>query len=286
MFIRFFLMLLCHLFCLQAKDRRPIYPYISGDTFRDACDFVVDETNHTLKCHLVKHGDTIFVKTDFLIDFFKKYHPKIAYPYVLVTHNSDSSAPGVHVRMLKDPKILAWFGQNIEGYTHPKLHPIPIGFANRYCSHDQIECLEELRMHSFAKEHLLYMNFSKSTAFKERSEVFDYFIGKSFCFVMNSIPFESYLHNLGSSKFVLSPRGHGLDCHRTWEALWMGSYPIIISSASDEMYEDLPVLIIKEWKEVTKKFLEQKYVEMATKNYNLDKLFFPYWENLINSFKE
>ena len=32
-----------------------------------------------------------------------------------------------------------------------------------------------------------------------------------------------YLRTLGQHRFVLSPRGNGLDAHRTWEALMVGS---------------------------------------------------------------
>ena len=32
-----------------------------------------------------------------------------------------------------------------------------------------------------------------------------------------------YLRTLGQHRFVLSPRGNGLDAHRTWEALMVGT---------------------------------------------------------------
>ena len=34
-----------------------------------------------------------------------------------------------------------------------------------------------------------------------------------------------YLMALGQHRFVLSPRGNGLDAHRTWEALLVGAIP-------------------------------------------------------------
>ena len=60
-----------------------------------------------------------------------------------------------------------------------------------------------------------------------------------------------YLMALGRHRFVLSPRGNGLDAHRTWEALLVGAIPVVRSSALDILYEGLPVLIVKDWAHVT-----------------------------------
>ena len=55
-------------------------------------------------------------------------------------------------------------------------------------------------------------------------------------------------------RFIISPHGNGLDCHRTWEALALGCYPIIKSSPLDCMFEGLPVIIVNNWNEVTPDF--------------------------------
>ena len=44
-------------------------------------------------------------------------------------------------------------------------------------------------------------------------------------------------------KFILSPPGAGFDCHRTWEALYLGAIPIVKTSSLDPLYKDLPVVI-------------------------------------------
>lgn len=81
--------------------------------------------------------------------------------------------------------------------------------------------------------------------------------------------------------FVLSPHGDGLDCYRTWEALLMGSYPVVKTSSLDPLYEDLPVVIVKEWNEVTEDFLIIKYNEMKNKTFKMEKIYAPYWFDLI-----
>jgi hypothetical protein len=56
---------------------------------------------------------------------------------------------------------------------------------------------------------------------------------------------------MAKCKFVVSPHGHGLDCHRTWEAMCLGCVPIVKSSPLDEFYKRLPVLIVPEWSALT-----------------------------------
>jgi hypothetical protein len=66
-----------------------------------------------------------------------------------------------------------------------------------------------------------------------------------------------YLMALGQHRFVLSPRGNGLDAHRTWEALLVGAIPIVRSSALNPLYDGLPVLIVNDWPEVTPALLRE-----------------------------
>jgi len=50
--------------------------------------------------------------------------------------------------------------------------------------------------------------------------------------------------------FVLSAVGHGLDCHRTWEALMLGSIVITRTSPLDPLFADLPIVIVDDWNAV------------------------------------
>jgi hypothetical protein len=89
--------------------------------------------------------------------------------------------------------------------------------------------------------------------------------------------------------FVLSPHGNGYDCHRLWEALILGCIPIVRTSCLDDLYEDLPVLIVSEWSDITKELLEdtiEVFKERHEENlFNYDKLTLKYWMDKINSYK-
>jgi len=258
---------------------------ISGNDFKAMSDFYLDETGCTIIPSSVSEGSLIFVKTDYVDSFFTQFHPQISHRYVLITHNSDYSNPGRFASYLDDKKLIAWFGQNID-FVHPKFHPIPIGMANERWTHGNQKVLTTVIFQTaqYKKEYLLYMNFTQGNYLNERGRVYGMFATKSFCYKTALQPFENYLIDLAKSQFVLSPRGNGLDCHRTWEALLLGSFPIVTSSLLDPLYDDLPVVIVQDWNEITAEFLNKKYEEMSQKTYNLDKLYVPYWNKLIRSY--
>ena len=67
----------------------------------------------------------------------------------------------------------------------------------------------------------------------------------------------SYFEELRKYRFVASPSGRSLDSHFTWEALLAGCIPIIPRSELEPMFEDLPVLIIDDWKELNDKYIQE-----------------------------
>ncbi len=247
----------------------------------------MDETSPIIDGHDVKEGDIIFLKIDYLPHFFNNVHPRISHPYILITHNGDYPAPQSFGHYLDSPKIIAWFAQNIENFSHPKLHPIPIGIANPCYGHGNIELVKKAQEEAKTtpKTRLLYMNFSRWTHEAEREPLYQEFKDALFCTYSPLVDFTKYLPALAESKFTLSPRGNGLDTHRTWEALLMGTIPIVRTSLLDPLFEDLPVIIVKNWTEVTEQFLNEKWEEMRKRNYKLEKIYARYWLNLIDSYK-
>ncbi|CAF1495428.1 unnamed protein product [Adineta steineri] len=75
----------------------------------------------------------------------------------------------------------------------------------------------------------------------------------------------------------LSPRGGGLDCHRTWEALYLDIIPIVWHSTLDSLYTNLPIIIIKDWSEVNEEFLRNKLHEIAMKKAQQPSVCFIYY---------
>jgi len=241
-------------------------PFVSGDTFRAFAHHLFDETSFNLSTTAerikmqaaalkVSQGETVFVKTDMLHMFFAFIHPSINANYILITHNADD-CPDEFLHFLENNKIIKWFAQNI-GRKHKKLHPLPIGFPNARYPHGNVNnvitilrkgCPPILSRH---RPYLLYVNIRLTE--KRRLYLRQHF--RQFPkvrFMAGQSSHLRYLHNMCMSKFVLSPVGNGVDCHRTWEALAMGAIPIVQKSNISKLYEGSPVLMVDDLLKVTK----------------------------------
>jgi len=274
--------------------RASSYPYLTGDTIREHCEYIFDDDSN-FEPEAITQPSLIFVQTEYLADFFTVKHPHITAPYVLVTHNSDLAVPANFVNYLNDPKLIHWFGQNPSLANHPKFTPLPIGLANLFWAHGNISAFDKA-IKNYSQESrdiLLYLNFSQVTittedpSFKlykqEREEAFDVLSAKTYVKISGHKSFEEYLGDVAHSCFVACPQGHGLDTHRIWEALLMGAYPIVKSSPLDPLFKELPVLIVNSWHEVTTELLIKKYNEFSSGNFNREKLYAPYWFNVLDA---
>lgn len=268
------------------KTHRSSYPLITGDTFRSFADHCIDLTTTQVDVEKINQGDIVYVHGDIVGAFIEQIHPHIKNKYILLTHNSDLTMPGLYSYILDDQKLIAWFALNPD-IVHPKLYPIPLGHANKFCPSGVISVIDTYAKNKWKlyepKKELLYMNFKLYNNSNKRQIVQDLFEQQGLCVQAYSStkPFEQFLAEMAHYKFALSPEGVGPDCHRTWEAMMVGCIPIVLHSPLDSLFDDLPVLIIDDWYQVTPEFLEKKYKEMMHKQYNREKLYINYWRDLL-----
>jgi hypothetical protein len=93
------------------------------------------------------------------------------------------------------------------------------------------------------------------------------------------VPRQKMFERMASYRFIASPFGNGLDCHRTWEALALGCIPIVRSSGLDSLFQGLPVLIVNAWSDVTRELLDSFVPDTS----QLEKLTQDYWMKRLNS---
>ena len=98
------------------------------------------------------------------------------------------------------------------------------------------------------------------------------------------IKYQSWQNQLNFA-FVLSPPGMGIDCHRTWESLMLGCIPIVLrmSVHDDELFANLPVLLVDRWTDITERLLENTILGFKCRAFNYDKLTLKYWMDRIHS---
>lgn len=268
------------------KIRPSSYPYISGDSFRSLAQHVFDETNTAINPELVKQGQIVFVATHFAEEYFRTIHPKINHTYILITHNSDNPVDANLASHL-DEKIIRWYAQNVEVIL-PKIIPIPIGLENLHHYNFGIPSLynRQRKEKNIIKKNRIIYGFKIRNNPEERKDAFriasqhklaDELTG---CHNQNE-----YLKILRSYKFIISPPGNGLDTHRTWESLTVGTVPIVKDSPTMQAFKslELPLWIVKNWDElllVDENHLAQRYNELADK-FNSKSIFMDYWKNRI-----
>lgn len=86
---------------------------------------------------------------------------------------------------------------------------------------------------------------------------------------------QSYFEILPSVKFVISPEGNGIDCHRHYEALMAGCIPVVEDHPGIlKKYEGCPVLFTKDYSEITPEYLDKIWAEWLDREWDFSKLIF------------
>ena len=86
--------------------------------------------------------------------------------------------------------------------------------------------------------------------------------------------YREFLVEMRDHKFMLCPEGHGMDCHRNWELLYMRRVPVMKRTPYfEELMRGFPVLFIDDWPDVDKDLLLQSdHLYHAAQELNLNRL--------------
>jgi len=229
----------------------------------------------------------------------------------------DSELSTRNLALLENKNLIKWFSINVD-LKHPKLEPIPIGLSkhvptlihehnymgwNVNASNNDVDYFFKnfLNIHQWSiKENmkkldkkLLYCRMTVKNSkdcFHEFENIREDTLVKLKVNGFDGIDptltyWTEYMLELINYKFCLSLPGKGLDCYRTWEALSAGVIPVVISTNLDPLYQDLPVIIVKDASEITKEFLDMKFEEIGSRieEFKWEKLSTSYWVHKIKS---
>lgn len=249
--------------------------FITGNKFKHSCHYSYDEQGF-IKLSEPKDGEIlrVFVKIDYVHNFFIQKQNR---PYILFTHNGDLPVNESYLKYLDDINLVKWYGQNIMT-SHSKLTSIPIGIANEIWPHGDENIFNEVIGENNKKERLIYINFDVNTNRNERNYCLEQ-LNKNGLSMHNKLPFKEYLREVSKSYFVVSPNGNGVDCHKTWEALYLGAIPIVTKSTNIEFYQDYPIVVIDNWGVFNPKKFDVELHQRLWDNFDLNKL------NLTNTLK-
>ena len=200
-----------------------------------------------------QHAEVLFIHSHLLNQFISKLLPMRIEPFVLISHASDHAADTSHISLANDVRLVHWFAQNCR-LNHPKVTPIPIGLANANWPHGNLDVFHRARRRAPTRRQLLFCSHSLTTNSKRASKTIS-IIKNGFTAYDRAFEYPDYLSMLASSFYVASPEGNGMDCHRTWEALYCGAIPVVDKAAFYDSFEGLPILQTEDWSSVTRDVL-------------------------------
>ena len=256
---------------------------------------------------------SIYVCSDLLHFFVNRILPLIKHTFTLVTGDSDLCVPREALSqnetftLLNSTYLNKWFIQNTQVENNDKIVQMPIGMDYHTISEDkghiwqlplekrspldQEQILQDIinqnnkNNNTFSnREPKIYVNFTVcNDRFKQRQDSLNK-IDKNLLVINQTFtPRTANWQQTAKYAFVLSPAGVGLDCHRTWEALCLGCIPIVNAPKFGKLFEDLPVLMVTDWSEVTDELLQKTLATFSERTFNYDKLTLGYWTNQIKN---
>ncbi|GFH59587.1 hypothetical protein CTEN210_16063 [Chaetoceros tenuissimus] len=186
---------------------------------------------------------------------------------------------------LNHTNLGAIFTTTHQWLNHPKIFSIPLGVKQNI-----LHVIEDnLDSPLPNKTELLFLSLSSSsTRIPITNRIIQNFNGT----IKNKFKDGShYFGEMNKAKFVLCPSGMGWDTYRAWESLMMGSIPILETySRVDGFYktfDELPVLWVEHYDNVTPALLEREYPKILAKayQYNFEKLTNKWWVDFIQKFR-
>jgi len=255
---------------LNYATGRSSYPFISGDTYAALCDYqfspdlpltALKKNSEPLKLFL-----PAYLKDQFLSEL--KENKSDFSDDILVIHNYDNIPTDTEMsdfsKRFAKVYSVNWLGDKTIAT------PIPIGLENwsilrNGVPTDFMELIDKGLLATSKRSIRILSSFSVETNSKERSKAIEFSKSNSDVFQMPTFTTpKKYREMVSDSSFVLSPPGNGADCHRTWEAIYLGAIPIVLKKYWPFGHLDLPVLEVENWSEIPTRISETSQWELKS----------------------
>jgi len=258
----------------------PSSPFLSGDTYKSFADIEITGINDVQK---IKNEDIIFLSAENLDFFQSDVLENIRVKFSLITHHGDQLITSKYSRIADYPLLIHWFAQNNQ-FIHPKITAIPIGLEDAW-RHNNGILSDFIRLRNVVevKNPRVLYGFNVNTNKLIRSRALK--ILRQFKLADSiQVGARRYRKILNKYMFVASPEGNGIDCHRTWESLYLKTIPIVVGEHFYGQFRDFPGLVLKSWDELLELDESQLISIYYEKLSLLDKtpyIWSDYWKSVI-----
>jgi len=239
------------------KDRSS-YPLVSGDTYKKCADYTFsDNADLELEFRKLTSADAkgkLFLAGYQAVSLAEQFMSRVTLEnsnLSLIIHNWDNIPSFSQMEALRRA-FTQIFSVNWLG-DRDICSPIPIGLENadfwvNGVPQDYIELIHSNLPHFNSRNHQIFCNFSIATNPVKRQAAMDFFttLPEAITSRTFSTP-RQYREQIANTQFVVSPPGNGADCHRTWEAIYLGAVPIVLKEFWPFSHLPLPVIVVEEW---------------------------------------
>lgn len=234
---------------------------IQGETIQRLCPIYIGhqedfQMNPLIRDESSKHMDLltfvpkriwnpplVFVYTIRLQEFLVRVLPFFVNRCVVVCHNSDFIINDDFIESVQSfltSKLIRICTQNLRSLRDTHFwKPLPIGIQNTQWLTSPLSSIQH---QSSPKTGWIYMNFGLHTNPVERRKCLSALQHK-IEWTQFKTPHADYWRSLSSFHYCICPVGNGVDTHRLWEALIVGTCPIVVNDLFyDRLFIEFPCL--------------------------------------------
>ena len=206
---------------------------------KDFNDINTESLNHNVDIFATERGkdkgDTLklFVFIDLIQRFQDNVLPLLSddYTYEIYIHNGDYSFDDRYQKLIQSPKVKRILSQNVDLPVNDKVKLLPIGLARYVFPHGNLDVFYTSMINNYwrKKTKSIFVNINYHT-YPFRKVVLD--TVKNKYPIKQNQDFQTYTEDLAQHFFSLSIRGNGLDTHRFWESLYLGTIPVLVDDGT------------------------------------------------------
>jgi hypothetical protein len=283
--------------------------YFNNRGLAQLCDKKLDivesdnDNNFNIKSfENIKDNDIIFLTTDLFKNFIDSIN--LVNHVIIVLSCSDCGFPVEYsnrheynyINYINNNNFIKkiYCGNYDLNYKHNKIECLPLGIDYHTLSYSRSPIEQENDLKDIVSKSKNFDNRLNRTfsffhfSMHEKNRVTDRYNAKA---VLDTKNFNDYQKNRMSRidtwnkminyKWIISPHGNGLDTHRTYEAIALGCIPVVKSSSLDQIYKNMPIIILDNWEDISLDILEKKTIEANKKS--RDTILLEYWFKIIKS---
>lgn len=237
-------------------ERIDTTPLLSSDCYALSCDisFNRNDDRDEMKVRIQQIGEhhSIFVSgslVDFVSGELKKHNLNVR---KFVIGDDDLTQDG--------KSLLALTRYTREIFSVNLIHPsknvnaLPLGLESpSYRSAGRVKDFSTVPLTSSQKRPLSFLvAWNTETNLASRSMAREHFSNATGALVFNRrIAPQTFHRLLRLSLFTPCPAGNGLDTHRIWEAMYLGSIPLVLEAEYFPALDGWPVILVKTWEDMT-----------------------------------